>query len=129
MAVNSDYERLKARFFPEKIQKKPFAVFLSGPMSGVPNYWEAFERADNQLTAQGYAVLSPSRLPKGLSSKQYALIYIAMIEAADAVYFLPGWEYSPSAQFERKYCKYINKPAASTLQSLKTALGGVSKNE
>ena len=30
---------------------------------------------------------------------------------------------------ERKYCKYINKPAASTLQSLKTALGGVSKNE
>lgn len=84
-------------------------VYLSGPITGVRNYWQVFERAEANLRGLGYIVLNPARLPQGLTNEQYMQIDMAMINAADAVYFLPGWENSRGAALERAYCEYIGK--------------------
>ena len=85
-------------------------VYISGPITGVERYWEPFEQAEDELEAAGYIPLTPTRLPKGLTNEQYMRIDLAMIDAADAVFFLPGWRESPGALTENTYCTYINKP-------------------
>lgn len=83
--------------------------YISGPITGVERYWEAFEAAEDALVAQGHAVLNPAKLPEGMTKKQYMQINFAQIDAADVVYFLPGWQASAGARLERAYCDYIGK--------------------
>lgn len=85
-------------------------VYISGPITGVPNYWEAFEHAEDDLTVLGYIPLSPARLPQGMTNEQYMRIDIAMLHSADAVLFLPGYAYSRGAQIELLYSTYLGKP-------------------
>lgn len=97
-------------------QKK--VVYLAGPITGVKNYWEAFEKAEDVLGGAGYIVLSPARLPWNLDNGKAMKICLAMIEQADAVYFLNGWHNSMGAQFEMAYCKYTGKAYACNLDEL-----------
>lgn len=92
---------------------KPLGVvYLSGPITGVPNYWEAFEKVEDQLTSLGWVVLSPAKHPQGLTLAQYMRIDFAMIDVADVVLFLPGSAHSKGAVLEHHYCDYIGKPVA-----------------
>ena len=93
-------------------------IYIAGPITGVANYWEAFEAAEDELSAKGYTPLSPSRLPQDLSNETAMLICMAMINAADAVLFLPGWARSVGAQLELAYCKYTNTPTAKSVEEL-----------
>lgn len=85
-------------------------VYIAGPITGVEEYWKAFEAAEEELTGQGYIVLTPSRLPKGLTNAQAMRTCLAMIDTADWVYFLPGSQESRGARLELDYCLYIGKP-------------------
>lgn len=97
-------------------------VFISGPITNVVKYWEAFEAAEDELQAAGFIPLSPARLPQGMSNAQYQRICMAMIDSADAVLFLPGWQGSRGATLENHYCRYIDKPRFSGITVLKEAL-------
>lgn len=94
-------------------------IYIAGPITGVKNYWEAFEKAEDELSHEGFVPLLPSRLPKGMTDAQAMRICFAMIDAADAVLFLPGWEKSKGARLERVYCNYIEKPYARSVEALK----------
>lgn len=97
-------------------------VYISGPITGVPRYWEAFELAMDSLTAAGFIPLNPAMLPNGMTEEQYMRIDIAMIDAADAVLFLDGWEKSRGAWIECSYCMYTRKPYATSIDELKEVL-------
>lgn len=87
-------------------------IYIAGPITGVKNYWEDFEQAEDDLTAAGYIPLSPSRLPEGMTNAQYMRVCLALIDSADAVLFLHGFDRSEGAQLELQYCKYTGKPCA-----------------
>ena len=85
-------------------------VYIAGPISGVKEYWKAFEEAEDKLEAAGYVPLSPARLPWNLGDDKAMQICVAMINTSDAVCFLPGWARSVGAHLEMAYCKYTKKP-------------------
>ena len=94
-------------------------VYIAGPITGVGRYWEAFEKVDDDLTSRGFTVLNPARLPTGMTDAQYMRICFAMIDCADAVFFLPRWKSSKGACLENRYCLYTGKPTARSIEELK----------
>lgn len=84
-------------------------IYIAGKITGDPNYREKFQKAKNALEAKGYTVLTPSVLPGGMTPADYMRICFAMIDSADAVFFLHDWASSKGARLERQYCQYIGK--------------------
>ena len=81
-------------------------VYISGPMTGLPNYnREAFFAAQKKLEADGHTVLNPAWMPDGLEDWEYFNIDFAMLGACDAIYMLKGWEKSNGAKKELGYAK------------------------
>lgn len=84
-------------------------VFISGPITGKPNYNRAaFILAEAGLSEQGHTVLSPANIiplynPEEITQKQYLNICFSMIDACDTVYFLKGWEHSKGSRAELDY--------------------------
>lgn len=98
-------------------------IYIAGPIVGVDRYWEAFERAEDELLAYGFITISPSRLPIELTNAQRLRINLASIDVADAVYFLPKWEESKGAWVEMDYCVHTGKQTFTSLDFLTEVLG------
>ncbi|WP_225381607.1 DUF4406 domain-containing protein, partial [Escherichia coli] len=72
--------------------------FIAGPMTGYQDYNRAeFDAEASVLVDRGFTVLNPAILPDGLEHQQYLAITLAMLEQADAVFLLNGWEKSTGA--------------------------------
>lgn len=83
-------------------------IYIAGPITGHLNYRTKFKKAERRLMAMGHIVINPSYLPNGL--KEYMPICKAMIDQADAIFFLHGFETSIGSMEEYDYAK-INKMA------------------
>lgn len=85
-------------------------LYLAGKMTGLPDYGrKQFNEAEKRLTAKGHIVINPARLPIGLDPSDYMRIGLTMLDAADAIYILPGWEDSRGTRMERHYARYQGK--------------------
>lgn len=98
--------------------KKKKIIYIAGPITGVDKYWEAFEKADDDLTSRGYAVLNPARLPEGMQAKNYTEICWIMLGNADAVIMLPGWEDSMGAVAENRVAGLLDIPVYYDIETL-----------
>ena len=84
-------------------------LYLSGPITGVPDYKEKFDEAAEQLRGRGYTVLNPASAPLGLTQADNMRISLTQLEAADAIALLDGWALSRGAVIEGLYAAYIGK--------------------
>lgn len=86
-------------------------VFISGPMSGIPDFNRGeFFNAAQVLEGHGHIILNPAVLPLGLEHSDYMKICLPMIDAAEAVIMLPGWEKSKGANMEYQYAQIKRLP-------------------
>ncbi|WP_461606561.1 DUF4406 domain-containing protein [Aeromonas rivipollensis] len=85
-------------------------IFISGPMSGLPNFnRDAFNAEAHRLLGLGHVALNPAILPDGLEQHQYMAICIEMVKMADQLVMLPGWERSAGARAEHALAIKIGK--------------------
>ena len=87
-------------------------VYISGKITGDDLYRYKFADAETVLTNLGYTVLNPAKLPDGIEREACTRIDFALIDAADVVVALPGWEDSENAQQEMRYAIERRKTVA-----------------
>ncbi|EOV0796590.1 DUF4406 domain-containing protein [Yersinia enterocolitica] len=76
-------------------------TYIAGPMTGLPDFNRAaFNAAAKEIAASGHVPLNPAILPDGLSQPDYMCICMAMLQRADAIYMLGGWQSSAGARAE-----------------------------
>lgn len=79
-------------------------VYITGPMTGVPNFNRvAFLKAEALLTNLGYQVVNPARLDGGDTTQSwlyYILRDLYFLSQCDAIYQLPNWKKSTGAMVE-----------------------------
>lgn len=84
-------------------------IYLSGPIKGVDDYERAFEDAEKRFQCQDQVVLNPARLLKGTEDRDCLPVCLQLVELADAVVLLPGWQQSQGACTEALYALRQNK--------------------
>lgn len=85
-----------------------YDFFLSGPITGVPEFAAPFARAELALTRKfpGARIWNPVRLAAGKSYRWYMIRCLIALFRSRTVVLLPGWQFSNGAVAERAvaYC-------------------------
>lgn len=77
-------------------------VYLSGGITGVDGYRDAFANAEDVARSAGARViLNPATLPHGWDWEHYMAACLGLVRVADMVVMLPGWQRSTGARMER----------------------------
>ncbi|AHF74807.1 hypothetical protein SOPEG_3573 [Candidatus Sodalis pierantonius str. SOPE] len=83
-------------------------IYIAGPMTGKPDFSRTtFSLAAVRLSAQGAIPLNPAMLPGGLSEADYMRIGLAMLQCAEGIYLLDGWQDSVGACAEVALAKKL----------------------
>ncbi|EEJ4190061.1 DUF4406 domain-containing protein [Salmonella enterica subsp. diarizonae] len=86
-------------------------VYIAGPMSGLPNFnRDRFNEVAGLVVESGNIPLNPATLPDGLPERDYMAVGIAMLQCADAIYLIEGWEKSAGARAEKALDDKLNIP-------------------
>ena len=76
-------------------------VYIAGPMTGLPQFNRpAFHQAALNLSFEHHVPLNPAILPDGLTEADYLAVGITMLQRADAIFLLTGWQFSAGARAE-----------------------------
>ncbi|WP_208952450.1 DUF4406 domain-containing protein [Rahnella sp. ChDrAdgB13] len=76
-------------------------VYIAGPMTGPPHFNRpAFQQAAINLSFEKHVPLNPAILPDGLTEADYMAVGLTMLQRADAIYLLAGWQFSAGARAE-----------------------------
>lgn len=82
-------------------------VYLSGPITGTGDYMMRFSEAEKELERRGYSVINPAKigaaLPDDMTYEEIVEIDMHLLEEADMIYMLRGWQSSPGANREYGY--------------------------
>jgi hypothetical protein len=78
-------------------------IYISGPISGLPNYnFEAFREAEENIAEKGHVAINPHTVCTNISGgwDEYMRADIRALMTANAILMLPGWEKSRGAIIE-----------------------------
>ena len=93
-------------------KRKIRKVFLSGPITGHEDtYRHDFAEAAKIVESAGDIPLNPALLPAGLTERECMKVALAMLDCADIIARLHGWEESEGAQVENAYATKVGIPA------------------
>lgn len=89
-------------------------IYISGPITGIPNFKEIFDKAEEKLKAEfpEAEIINPAMvvLPASCTHEDYMRIDLMLLDLADAIYLLKGWDKSKGDLHRRVFCdsKYKN---------------------
>lgn len=93
-------------------QAKNNRIYISGKITGTPDYLQRFRIVQENLEDRGWQVLNPadvcSRVPE-LSHEEYMGICMILMNLCDSLYMLDGWEDSKGAELEHRCAVSLNK--------------------
>lgn len=88
-------------------------IYISGKITGDPNYKEKFEKAEKYIESLGHIPINPAKLsevmPKDAEYIEYMEICAKLIKFSDAVYFLADFMDSKGASYEFTLTRHLNK--------------------
>lgn len=93
-------------------------IYISGPISGVPGYYERFDARARAVRRLGHTPVNPARHPDGLTVREYMRMDLMDLLASDAVLMLPGWDHSGGAGIEHDLATYLGMPVFYDLEEV-----------
>ncbi len=75
-------------------------IYLSGKISGDPNFKEKFAQKEKELTEMGYHVFNPATHPDMFTWEQFMELDLKALGHCDAIYLLDDWKDSRGAKIE-----------------------------
>lgn len=98
--------------------------YLSGPITGNPDYKKQFAWAAKHLERLGWDIINPAAMERvvpvsAFTYEDYMEIDLLLLSKADTLIQLPGWENSRGANRELGYALAFNKQVTSLVALMK----------
>ncbi len=79
-------------------------IYISGPITGTDDYYERFMNAKMEIKESGNEAINPAPLgyvlPESSSHADFMKLCLPLVEMADCIYMLRGWQQSLGARAE-----------------------------
>lgn len=91
--------------------KEKIRVYISGAITGNPDFKKQFAEAEAKLKLEGFEVVNPSKMndvmPENATWGEYMDITLSLLKICDVIYMLEGWEKSKGANVEYNYASGV----------------------